>query len=140
MAGLETIATQAQGWLAEPLTEIGNTQSVWQSISQPWTNAAQGLWGSATSVIQQVNQKLPDVLFGWLGQKIGLVQKPQQQGAGSTVINYQPPVAGGLPAQPVVLPGQATTIPVSTPQQAGISSSVILIAALIVVAVILLRK
>lgn len=112
---------------------------------QPWETFGKNLWETGVQQVEYASEKLPELLWTRGLQEVGLLPKQRvvSEGAGVTVIHTQAPQAGGAPAQPVqaVIPGTLPYYtPITGPQQAVGTGTLILIGAGLLVLYILFRK
>lgn len=110
---------------------------------QPWDAFGHNLWETGVESVGYTSKKLPELLWERGLQEIGLLPKQSvvREGAGVTVVHTQPPQAGGAPAQPIqkIIPGKLPVYaPGAPPKAAVISTSVLIVAGLLLF--ILLRK
>ncbi len=130
------------GYLPEPAPRTGGGDWL-TDLWQPWDAFGHNLWETGVESIEQVSQKLPELLWERGLREIGLLPKQSvvREGAGVTVVHTQAPQAGGAPAQPIqkIIPGKFPVYaPGAPPKAAVISTSVLLVAGLLLF--ILLRK
>jgi len=113
------------------------------SMTQPWVNAAQGLFGTAGRAITGVGQRLPDIFYEWGMDRLGLRTRTVPEGPGTTVSYVQPVVPGGAPAEPhYQIPGQGIIFPVpgGVQQAGGINIGIIIAIGIGLVVLLSLRK
>lgn len=119
-ASAQEAAKFANAWLDEPMP-IGMGPSLepaaptfWERITGPWLNFGQSLWTGAGQAIEDVYEQVPEMLFEWGTEKIGITERTVKEGPGRTVTYIQPEHPGGVPQQAplIILPGQGlATLP-----------------------------